>query len=249
MKKFTKILGLGLIALTAFASLKVEAREIELLGTSLSPYVRKVKNVLDYKNLNYKQSEILPRVVLEATGQQIPENFKKASPLGKIPALTVDNVTIADSAVIVAYLEKQVPSRRVYPRQAANYARTLWIEKYADTVMTDVVHPIFIERVVKPMVFSSEPDEQQVSRLAHEELPKILDYLNQQLMENGTEYLATNQMTVADFAVIHHLIDLDIAEIAWKTGEFSYLERYYQKMINNRLIRNSLPKDFLEKIN
>lgn len=221
------------------------AEDIQLWGTPVSPYVRKVQNVLDYKQLNYSQEEVLPASVLKAIGQEVPESFQKASPLGKIPALSVKEGSFADSAVISAFLEKRYPRHSVYPKKSRLYADALWLEKYADTVVTETIHTIFVERVVKPAVLGMDPDEQLISTLIDTKLPAVLSYLNTWLKEHKTYALVGNQLSIADFAIVHHIIDLDASSVQWRDGTYPELESYVTRMKSEKLINQSIP-DFLK---
>ena len=177
MKKYTYLKSLVLLFTTAFifaepyilesksdiAQTKIDEEIVQVWGTPVSPYVRKVISVLEEKQISYKLHQILPEKLLKATNQEIPALFKKASVLGKIPAVQIGNFTISDSSVIIAYLEKKCPlSKSVYPIRPNNFAQALWYEKYADTVMTDIFHKIFFEKVVKKLVLNLEADEKVV---------------------------------------------------------------------------------------
>ena len=129
-------------------------QNITLWGSSISPYVRKVMVALAEKNLPYTHNEILPTVLLQATGQEIPQAFTDASPLGKIPAIEIDGLQIADSAVIISYLEKNFATGTpLHPIDSTEFANALWFERYADTALTVVSYQkIFFEGIVKPNV-------------------------------------------------------------------------------------------------
>ena len=238
MKKF-KLIALATLLVSAMSG--YSADNLDLWGTSVSPYVRKVVNTMEYKKLKYTQHEILPQSLLEATNQEIPVTFKKASPLGKIPALTTSKGSISDSAVIVAYLEKKYPGNQIYPSNNQDYADALWLEKYADTVLSEVIHKIFIERVVVPLVLNQNTNNEIVANLEMNELPKIFSYLNNWIKEKNTPYLTGKSISIADFAVANHLVSLEPAQINWQTGEYPYLEQYYKTMMNNKIFNKSIP--------
>lgn len=246
-----KIMGYFVASLVAGAALltgfSVESKEpssseqLTLWGTSVSPYVRKVMNVLETKKLAYTQEEILPKVLLEALGEEVPEAFQNASPLGKIPAFSVgQSQAIADSAVIVAFIEKQYPGFSVYPSESRLYADALWLEKYADTVMSDAIHPIFVERVVKPAVLGAGSDESLVAHLVDAKVPAVLSYLNRWLENKGSQALVGDKPSIADFAVVNHLIDLDVAKVTWR-GQYPALEAYHSRMMEVEAIQTSIP--------
>jgi glutathione S-transferase len=80
---------------------------LKILGANLSPFVRKVRVYLAEKNIPYELEPVNPFTAG-------PE-YCKISPLGKIPARQDGNVTLADSSVICAYLEKKHPQPTLFP--------------------------------------------------------------------------------------------------------------------------------------
>lgn len=80
---------------------------MKLIGVHLSPYARKVAVILTVKGLAYEQEPMLP-------GSGGPE-FRKISPLGKIPVLMDGESAIPDSSVICEYLEEKYPEIPVLP--------------------------------------------------------------------------------------------------------------------------------------
>src|SRR6185369_13010579 len=73
-----------------------------VLGVNLSPFVRKVRVALAEKGVPYDLVPIFP--------QATDEEFRKISPLGKVPALRDGDHGFSDSSVIGLYLEKKHPS-------------------------------------------------------------------------------------------------------------------------------------------
>ena len=201
--------------------------EVQLWGSAVSPYVRKVISVLEEKNIPYTLHPILPTVILEATGREVPAEFTKISPLGKIPALQVGDFAINDSSVIAAYIEKKWPETAILPKSAEDYARVLWLERYSDTVMTEVFHKILFENFVKPNELKQEADAKLVAELVGK-LPTIYIYLEQQLQKSEGQYLVGSCVTVADMAIIHHFISLSLAGIAVELQEYPLLSKYVE---------------------
>ena len=94
---------------------------LEVHGANASPFVRKVRVVLAEKKVPYELKPIFP------FGPN-PE-FRKISPLGKIPALVDGERSLADSSVICAYIERKHPEPSLYPSDPYEYARALWFEE------------------------------------------------------------------------------------------------------------------------
>src|SRR5262245_746078 len=101
-----------------------------VVGSYLSPYVRKVLVCLDLKGVAYEIDPIVPFL-----GDQ---RFTQLSPLRRIPVLMDDRVTLADSSVICEYLEDRHPEPALRPRDVAARARARWLEEFADTRLGDV---------------------------------------------------------------------------------------------------------------
>ena len=178
-------------------------------GVGVSPYVRKVRVVLNEKKLPYTHKEVLPTKLLNALKQPIPQDFQQASPLGKIPAYREGDWTIADSAVIAQYLEHNYPEHKLYPSDPREYARALWFEKYGDEVLAGVIHAkIFMERFVKPQVLKQATDEETVQAALKNELPPLLDYLESQLQDK--QWLVGNSFSIADIAIATHFVSLQL---------------------------------------
>ena len=86
-----------------------------LYGISASPFVRKVRVALAEKGIAYEHDPVVP--------MNVSAEYKKISPLGKVPAYKDGDRTLADSSVICAYLERVHPSPPLYPQGPEDYAR------------------------------------------------------------------------------------------------------------------------------
>jgi glutathione S-transferase len=208
-----------------------KAEAIVLWGVGPSPFVRKVQIALEEKGLAYKHMQILPKVLLTATGQPVPATFDKVSPLGKIPALQIGDYAIADSAVISAYLDKKFPQgQKLYPEQPEAYARALWFENYADTIFSSITHKkILVEAVVKPNVLGIKPDQEALERARTEDLPPCLDYLEQEVSKH--DWIAGDEFSMADVAIVTQLICLEQASFYLSNTRWKHLCAYKDKVM------------------
>lgn len=194
------------------------------------PYVRRVRVALNEKQLPYTYKEILPAALRNKLQQPLPEDFKQASPLGKIPAYREGDWAITDSAVITQYLDKKYPEHKLYPTDPREYAQALWFEKYGDEVLTSVIHTkIFVERFVKPQVRNEKANEELVQKALTEELPPLLDYLESQLQNK--QWLAGNNFSIADIAVVTHFISLDLAGEKFNEQRWPKLAAYIKRVL------------------
>src|SRR5688500_16269072 len=90
---------------------------VQIIGSYISPYVRKVLAVLDLKGIAYEIDPIVPFFG--------DDRFTKISPLRRIPVYSDGKVTLCDSTVICEYLEDRHPTPALYPREPADRARAL----------------------------------------------------------------------------------------------------------------------------
>lgn len=164
---------------------------VRVLGSYLSPYVRKVLVVLDLKGIPY---EIDPVIAFFAD-----EAFTELSPLRRIPVLIDDTLVLNDSTVICEYLDERHPAPPLLPRGAAARARARWLEEFADTRLCEVfIWRLFNQHVIQRFIWGQEPDKELLRRTYDEEIPHVLDYLEAQLPADGFIF---DELSIADIAV------------------------------------------------
>ncbi len=86
--------------------------QTRIIGSYLSPYVRKVLVCLDLKGVSYEIDPIVPFY-----GN---DEFARLSPVRRIPVLIDDAVTLSDSTVICEYLEERYPEPSLFPQGPAS---------------------------------------------------------------------------------------------------------------------------------
>ena len=128
-----------------------------LYGALGSPFVRKVIVALTEKQISYQHESVIPF-------RPNPE-YRKISPLGKIPAFRDGDRTLADSSVIIAYLERTYPESPLFPSDAYDYARALWSEEFGDGGLASVLDAkVFLPRIIAPRFFNQPTDEATVRK-------------------------------------------------------------------------------------
>jgi glutathione S-transferase len=164
---------------------------VRIIGSYVSPYVRKVLVVLDLKGLRYEIDPIIPFM-----GN---DEFSKLSPIRRIPVLTDDEVTLTDSSVICEYLDDRFPEPAVRPAGTADRARARWLEEFADTRMGEVfIWRLFNQALINPFVWGVPTDQEILERTLREDIPHVLDYLEGELPAAGFLFGA---LTVADISI------------------------------------------------
>ena len=173
---------------------------LTVYGAPLSPFVRKLRLFLAEKGLEYQLEIITP------FGQ--PQWYREISPLGRIPALKDDDLSMADSSVICQYLEEKHPELPpLYGQNPAQRAQIRWLEKYADYELAPLTtFAVFRNRVLKP-IMNQACDEAAVQSALHDKLPTHFDYLETVL--GNADYFVANALSMADLAFACQLINLE----------------------------------------
>ena len=162
-----------------------------IIGSYLSPYVRKVLVCLHVKSVPYRIDPLTP-----FWGD---DRFSRLSPLRRVPVLVDDRVILADSSVICQYLEDRYPAPALYPADVAERARARWLEEYADTRIGEVfIWHLFNQLVIRRFVWGEAADEAIVERAKRDEIPAILDYLEGQVPASGYLFGA---LSIADVSI------------------------------------------------
>ena len=200
----------------------------KLIGAPLSPFVRKVRVYLEERGLSFESEPMMP-------GSDDPE-FRKTSPLGKIPAYVDGDVAISDSSVILAYLESKHGAGLV-PKDSVALARALWFEEYGDSAEFDIfIAGIFFPQIVAPMIHGNEPDAAAIQANV-DRLPEVFDYLETQI---DGEFLVGEQLTVADISVVSPFVNLQYAGHQPDPAKWPKLANYVAGVLKRPSFRASM---------
>lgn len=151
---------------------------MKVIGSFISPYVRKVLVCLELKGVAYEIDPIVPFFG--------SEEFSRLSPLRRVPVLVTDDVVLRDSTVIVEYLEDVFPLPALLPWDSKARARARWLEEFADTRLGELfIWGLFYPKVVHPFVWGESGDQKRIENCLSTEIPGALDYLEGELPERG----------------------------------------------------------------
>jgi len=166
-------------------------RPLTVIGSFVSPYVRKVLACMNLKGLDYEVDPITPFF-----GN---EEYERLSPLRRIPVLIDGEFSVSDSSVICAYLDEAYPDRPLLPANPKDRARARWFEEYADTRLGDIfIWNLFYQKVVHPLVWGEPGEQARIDKALNEDIPAALDYLEGQLPAGGFLF---GEIGLADIAV------------------------------------------------
>jgi glutathione S-transferase len=193
---------------------------LKLLGANPSPFVRKVKVVLAEKNLPFEQEQIAP---FPASAE-----FRKISPLGRIPAFQDGDKTLVDSSVISAYLERIHPQPALYPSDPYEYARALWFEEYGDAGLAPIIGTkMFFNKIVGPALMKRTVDEAVFRKAEQEELPPMFSYLEGEL--NG-DFIVGNSLTIGDISLGSQFVNLLLCGVTPDGSKWPKLAAYVNRI-------------------
>jgi len=167
------------------------SRPLTIIGSFVSPYVRKVLACINLKCLSYEVDPITPFF-----GN---DEFERLSPLRRIPVLIDGDLSVSDSTVICEYLDEAYSGHALLPRDLKDRARARWLEEFADTRLGDIfIWGLFYQKIVHPMVWGEPGDQARIDRILNEDAPAALDYLERQLPADGFLF---GEIGVADIAI------------------------------------------------
>lgn len=187
-------------------------------GAALSPFVRKARVFLAEKGLDYtlEQVNIFPA----------PDWFAEISPLRRIPVVKDEEngVTLPDSSVICAYLEKKHPERALYPAGLEDYARALWFEEYGDSELASNIGMGMFRPMVVNKLMGKESDRETAEKTLNEKLPRYFKYLEAEIGQK--DFLVGGTFSLADISIATHFANL--AHTGYSVDEKAYpnLVRY-----------------------
>jgi len=195
-----------------------------IYGSTISPFVRKVRVVLAEKGLDYKLDPVNPFAP--------PPEFLAISPLKRIPAFRDTDLPepnhLSDSSVICDYLENKFPTPALYPGDPYQRARALWYEEYADSILAATVGPgLFFERVVK-RIMKGQPDESVCQATLTQKLPPLFDYLEKEIGDK--QFFAGDAFSIADIAVATMIVNFEHAGEAIDAARWPKLSAFAKRV-------------------
>jgi len=163
---------------------------LQLFQGDLSPFAARVR-------IQIRAKGIKGVTMTAAPGGTGSEEFRQLNPTGKIPALQVDAVVIAESQTICDYLEDRYPEPSMWPTEPLARAQARLIARYTDLY---VCGPMF-----QTTAHTSRKSRDQAfvdARLV--ELHKGLTYIDHCRVKSGLAtgcYAIGETLTLADAAL------------------------------------------------
>ena len=203
---------------------------MKLIGSTSSPYVRKVRVVMAEKKLEYA---FIAEDVW-AAGTTISES----NPLGKVPCLVMEGAeALFDSRVIVEYLDTLSPVGKLIPTVGRERSEIKTWEALADGVL-DAAVAARLEAT-----WAGRTKGQRSQAWIDRQLVKVNDALKAMSRGLGDKpFCGGIHLTLADLAVGCALgyLDFRFPQIAWRT-EYPNLVRLHDKLMQRPSFADTVP--------
>jgi glutathione S-transferase len=202
---------------------------MKLIGSTTSPYVRKVRVVLAEKKLDYEFE--LENVWSAETVIHL------SNPLGKVPCLIMeDGSPMFDSRVIAEYLDTLTPVCKLLPPNGRDRADVKVWEALSDGVL-DAAILVRLEKTLRPA-------EQQSVAWIERQMGKVhagLAIMSANLGESP--FCKGNHYPLADVAVGCTLgwLAFRFPEIDWR-ADYANLARLFDKLSERASFKESVPQ-------
>jgi glutathione S-transferase len=203
---------------------------MKLIGSTTSPYVRKVRIVMAEKKLDY---QFVNEDVWSAD-----TNISASNPLGKVPCLVMEGgEALFDSRVIVEYVDTLSPVGKLIPNAGRERAEVKTWEALADGLL---------DAAILARLEATWPGRQEGERSQawiDRQLKKIEDSLmamDRALAERSN--CVGNHLSLADIAVgvAVGYLDFRFPQIDWR-GQHPNLADLYARLSQRQTFKDTLP--------
>lgn len=203
---------------------------MKLIGTTTSPYVRKVRIVMAEKKLDYQ--------FIEENVWADDTRMAQYNPLGKVPCLLMDGgEAVFDSRVIVEYLDTLSPVGKLIPSSGRERAEVKTWEALADGVLDAAV----LARLENTWT-GRAPAERSPAWVDRQmgKIEQCLASMSQGLGDKA--YCSGIHLSLSDVAVGCALgyLDFRFAQLDWRS-EHSNLARLAEKLAKRQSFIDTQP--------
>lgn len=203
---------------------------LKIHGVPFSAHTRKVIIAALEKGIPY---EIVPVIPLTP-----PPGWTDQSPLGLIPAIQDGDFTLADSSVICQYLDRAHGGVSLYPGDARQFARALWIEEFVDGGLAPhVLRGLLMQRVFAPKFLGRAPDQALIHTSLTQMIPPRFAYLEKALTG---DWFVAEAFSIADIAVASILMNFQFAGEVVDAASYPRLAGFLRRALARPSFRKAL---------
>jgi glutathione S-transferase len=188
---------------------------IVLYDNPFSPFARKVRMALGFKEVPYES--------IDALALAEHARLHAVNRRAEVPVLVDGDVTVVDSADIVAYLEDRFPTPALLPSSPALRATARRWQRVADSVLDAIVHDVSLW--TWPTHHRSDVPPAGLLEAGQRDLEIILAELDQAL---GPHDFVCGAPSIADIALFPHVSSLKVLGVPMEA--FSNVLRWNANM-------------------
>ena len=157
---------------------------MKLYSMALSNFASKSRIAIYEKGINVE--------LVDPPGGAGSADYKKINPLGKVPALVLDNgQLIAESELINEYFEDKYPAKPLLPKDAESRAQVRAFTRFHDLYLEPPMRAVF------PKLFGQALDD----KFIQEKITDVNNRLDQLEAMIGSQWAAGSAFTLADCAL------------------------------------------------
>ena len=200
---------------------------ITLYDNPFSPFARKVRMVLRIKDLPFRSVDALARSDLA--------RLEQVNRRAEVPVLVEDDLVVADSADIVAYLEDRHPEPSVLPSSISDRAKARRWQRRADSVLDAIIHDISLW--IWPT--HDRPDEPPPGLLesGRRDLERVLGQLEDEIDPSG---FCCETLSIADLALFPHVSSLKPLGVVLEESRYPKLRQWNRQMRSEAVVAEDL---------
>ena len=203
---------------------------MKLIGSTTSPYVRKVRIVMAEKKLDYQ-------FVLEDVWSAETQ-IAASNPLGKVPCLIMEGgEALFDSRVIVEYVDTLSPVGKLIPDRGRERAEVKTWEALADGLLDAAL--LARMEAVWPHRKDSERSQAWIDRQL-QKIDNSLVAMSRALGERG--HCVGTHLSLADIAVAVSVgyLDFRFPQIDWR-GQHPNLAALHERLMQRQSFKDTIP--------
>lgn len=188
---------------------------MKLFTYATSPYARKVRMALEYKDVGYEPLE-------RCYSLDRQEDLRAVNLRAEVPTLVLDDGrTIADSTIICEYLEEVFPEPSLYPKDPYERSRMRAIEDLCDRSFDAVGFGFWLA-----VLREQAPESRAMKQAASDEMRNLLALLEREL---GERDFLCGEASLADLAAICYVPGARTMGI--EPGDFPRLQAWTKRML------------------
>lgn len=209
---------------------------ITLYDNPFSPFTRKVRMVLNHKEIPYKSTNALTH--------KARQDFSKLYPRAEVPMIVDGHLQITNSPDIISYLEDAYPQNPVFPEATADRVSVRHWQRVADTLFDAILHDISIWSW--PMLNRQDAPPAGLFEAGKKDALQIASAWNAAI---GDKPFLCDAVSVADFAMFTHVSALKFLGIELNADEHGHIQRWLKNMRQIPCVQKDLEdiRSFLEK--